>query len=337
MSDYVRNLWYMAAWENEVPDGGVLVRQLLDGHWAILRQADGTYAMLADRCPHRFVPLSRGKRVGDMLQCGYHGLGFGADGRCVHTPFATGVPNARVATQPIVARHGALWFWPGDATLADPALIPDFALVTDGAPVVCESLPMDAGYAFITDNLMDLSHAEFLHVETFGVNGALFGGRHSVETDDTGAIWNKWDMDAARAPMWAEPLLPPGTATHQKMPIRWHAPASMALFIELVRADTGQPLVPAMANPHIITPATAGTSHYFYTREPGDAAKAMALKVFLEEDEPMIQAAEAGLGGEEFWAARPLILPSDGGAVRVRRRLMQLRRREAESRLPQPA
>ncbi|MBB3356762.1 MULTISPECIES: aromatic ring-hydroxylating dioxygenase subunit alpha [unclassified Novosphingobium] len=337
MSDYVRNLWHMAAWENEVPDDGVLARRLLDAPWAIYRLGDGSYAMLADRCPHRFVPLSRGKRVGDMLQCGYHGLGFGADGRCAHTPFATPVPDAQVATRPIVARHGALWFWPGDAALADPALIPDFSFVTDGAEVVCESLLMDAGYEFITDNLMDLSHAEFLHVETFGVNGSLFGGKHSVETDDTGGIWNKWDMVDAKAPEWAKPMLPPGTNTDQKMHIRWHAPASMALFIELTRGDTGQLLVPPMANPHIITPATATTSHYFYTREPGDAAKAMALKVFLEEDEPMIQAAEAGLDGQEFWAARPLILASDAGAVRVRRRMMQLRKREAAEPALQPA
>ena len=331
MADYVRNLWYMAAWTHEVPEDGVLSRRLLDTLWVIFRKRDGRYAMLADRCPHRFVPLSRGKRVGDTLHCGYHGLGFAGDGRCVHNAFPGGAPDARVPTLPIVARHGGLWFWPGDAALADPALIPDFAFVTDGAPVVCEGLRMNAGYEFIADNLMDLSHAEFLHVETFGVNGSLFAGRHSVETDDTGAIWNKWDMDGVAAPEWSRPMLPDGDAVDQWLHIRWHAPASMALFIGIARSGTNRTglVVPQMANPHIITPETATTSHYFYTRDPGEEARIMALRVFLEEDEPMIEAAEAGLGDQDFWAAKPLILPSDAGAIRARRRLMQLRRREA--------
>lgn len=278
--------------------------------------------MLADHCPHRFVPLGRGKRVGDTLRCGYHGLGFGADGRCVHTAFTAQVPDAAVATMPVAARHGA-------AEQADSALIRDFAFVAGGAEVVCEHFSMKAGTEFIVDNLMDVSHAEFIHIETFGANGSPFGGEHKVETDDTCAIWNKWDMRNIPPPAWPAPMVPAGGRVNQWIHIRWHVPASMALFIGLTHADSGTPVIPEMANPHIITPETATTSHYFFSRSPGNAAREMAMRVFLEEDEPLIEAAEAGLGGEDFWAARPLILPSDAGAVRVRRRLMQLRRPEA--------
>src|SRR5438067_983123 len=84
---YVRNLWYMAAWAEEVPDGGFLGRRLLDRPWLLLRREDGGYAMLADRCPHRFAPLSRGRREGDNMFCGYHGLGFDAAGQCIYNPF----------------------------------------------------------------------------------------------------------------------------------------------------------------------------------------------------------------------------------------------------------
>src|SRR4051812_15951367 len=83
LEPYVRNLWYMAAWEQEVPDGSVLTRTLLDERWILYRKSNGGYAMLADRCPHRFAPLSRGRRDGDRIVCGYHGLGFGPDGQCV--------------------------------------------------------------------------------------------------------------------------------------------------------------------------------------------------------------------------------------------------------------
>ena len=123
MSDYVRNLWYMAAWVEEVPDGGVLARTYLDEKWLIYRLCDGGYTMMRDRCPHRFVQLSKGERDGDRIVCPYHGLGFDADGACVHSPFPNVQPQAQIATMPIIERHGALWFWPGDRARADTARI----------------------------------------------------------------------------------------------------------------------------------------------------------------------------------------------------------------------
>jgi hypothetical protein len=83
-----------------------------------------------------------------------------------------------------------------------------------------------------------------------------------------------------------------------------------------------------MRNPHIITPETATSSHYFYDHENSDAAAEMARQVFVDEDEPMIAAAQRALGSEDFWDARPAILKTDAGAIRARRTLMQLRNAE---------
>lgn len=330
---YVLNLWYMAAWAEEVPGGAMLSRVLLDRKWLIHRLEDGTYAMLEDRCPHRFVPLSLGRKQGDVIHCAYHGLGFGPDGACVHNPFPADPPaHVRAATMPVVERYRGLWFWPGDAALADPALIPDFAFLDSDTPMTRGVLQIAGNYELITDNLMDLTHAEFLHVETFGVNGSIFeSGRQTVEGDPDGAIWNKWDITDARPPEWSKSVLPEGARIDQKLHIRWHAPASMALLIELSRADTNyaEPLVPPMLNPHIITPETSTSSHYFYDHEPSEQARAMAMQVFTAEDEPMIVAAQQALGEQDFWDARPAILATDAAAIRCRRALMQLRRREA--------
>lgn len=332
MSEFVRKAWYLAAWANEVPAEGFLARTLLGDPWVILGTADGGWVMLADRCPHRFVPLSRGKRVGDAMACGYHGLTFGADGACVFNPFGKAVPpEARVASRPLVERHGGLWFWAGDQAEANPATIPDFAFIDD-ARDARDHLVMDVQYELIADNLLDLSHAEFLHTESFGVNGALFAfGRQTVETEPDGAIWNKWDMDGSRPPEWAIPLVGPDAAVDQWLHIRWHAPASLALFIGVARAGSGRSdmVVPPMANPHILTPKNARETHYFFTRDHGDAAAAMARKVFLEEDEPMIRAQQEAMGDHDFWELRPVILPSDAAAIRARRRLMAMRREEA--------
>ena len=332
MEAYARNLWYMAAWAEEVPDGGFLARTLLDESWLLLRREDGNYAMLRNQCPHRFAPLSRGKRKGDVVFCGYHGLGFDAAGQCVHNAFGKQIPpGAKVPTLPIVERHSALWFWPGDPDKIDPALIPDFSFLEGPARHQRAHLTMQANYELVTDNLMDLSHAEFLHVETFGVNGSLFGGRQTVRTDDTGAIWNRWDMDWSTPPDWAKPMVAEGERVDQWLHMRWHAPASMALSIGMARAGTGREelIVPPMLNPHIISPESARSSHYFYTSEPGEEAADLARRVFIEEDEPMIEAIQQALGDRDFWAANPISMPSDAGAIRARRELTKWRKAEA--------
>ncbi len=329
MTEFVRNVWYMAAWGSEVPVGGMLTRTLLGKPWLLFKSPDGTWAMLEDRCPHRFVPLSRGRLEDGRISCGYHGLTFDGHGQCVHNRFGAVPHGASVSTCPIIERHGGLWFWPGDPDLADEATIPDFAFIDAGAPVDRAHYLMMVNYQLIADNLLDLSHAEFLHVESFGTNGSMFThGVQTVEQDATGAIWNKWDMTDAPPPGWAAGMLEAGERINQALHIRWHAPSNLALFINVRRAVSDSLLVPPMANPHILTPESGRSTHYFFTHEPGPEAEAMARRVFLEEDEPMISAQAEAIGDADFWQLRPLILASDKAAILARRRLMQMMKAE---------
>jgi len=55
-----RNQWYIAAMANEVTTAP-LSRRILDDLIVFYRTAEGTAVALADRCPHRGVPLSMGK------------------------------------------------------------------------------------------------------------------------------------------------------------------------------------------------------------------------------------------------------------------------------------
>ena len=52
----------------------------------IFRKESGQAVAMADRCPHRFAPLSLGRVVGDAVECGYHGLTFDCSGRCIRNP-----------------------------------------------------------------------------------------------------------------------------------------------------------------------------------------------------------------------------------------------------------
>lgn len=51
MERYLRNCWYMAAWADEIGEGG-LVREILGQRLFLYRLADGRPAALRDRCPH---------------------------------------------------------------------------------------------------------------------------------------------------------------------------------------------------------------------------------------------------------------------------------------------
>ena len=79
----------------------------------LYRGAAGQPVALADSCPHRFAPLSKGKLHGDEIQCLYHGLRFAADGRCVHNPHGPVPGAARVRSYPVRKHAGMVWIWMG--------------------------------------------------------------------------------------------------------------------------------------------------------------------------------------------------------------------------------
>jgi phenylpropionate dioxygenase-like ring-hydroxylating dioxygenase large terminal subunit len=84
---FLRNYWYVAATDAEISRKPV-GRMILGDPIVLFRAEDGTPVAFEDRCPHRHLPLSMGKLVGDTLQCLYHGLRFARDGHCVYIPGA---------------------------------------------------------------------------------------------------------------------------------------------------------------------------------------------------------------------------------------------------------
>lgn len=161
---YLRNAWYAAAWDNEIADKP-LGRTLLNQPIVFYRDEAGKPVALSDRCPHRYAPLSKGKIVDGTIQCPYHGLRFGSTGACVHNPHGSIPKAARVSAFPLLEKYGLLWIWMGDPEAADPAVLPDFSIIADhdNYAIVPGYLHVGANYQLITDNLLDLSHAQYVH------------------------------------------------------------------------------------------------------------------------------------------------------------------------------
>ena len=68
---FLKNAWYVAAWSHEIDNS---LRQIivLDEKICVFRNSDGEVIALEDACPHRKLPLSKGRIKGDNVECGYH-------------------------------------------------------------------------------------------------------------------------------------------------------------------------------------------------------------------------------------------------------------------------
>ena len=343
MERFLRNCWYMAAWSHELGDSG-LSREILGKRLFLYRLGNGSPAALLDRCPHRFAPLSMGCRDADLVICPYHGLRFDAEGRCVHNPFSDKVPaGANIPAWKTVEQDGIIWLWGGDREMANPALIPDFSFVVDSPEMrsVRGYTLMRANYEYGTDNLMDLSHIEFVHKGTFAGDGVIFAGEHSLRHEGN-TLHSDWWMPDIRPPMVARAFVAEGATVDHWLRMRWNAPASMRLDVGACPHGAGEDAGFTVPQAHILTPANDHETHYFWSASRTDnlespEADAFMLQLFGEafdaEDKPVIEAAYANVRGNlesggDFWGERPLSLGIDQGGTRARRLLESLIARE---------
>jgi len=344
---YLRNTWYVAAMHDELLLGQLLARTYLDEPVVLFRNAAGEPQALADRCPHRFAPLSAGKLCdgGNTVECGYHGLQFNGKGACTSNPHGGTIPKAAVVKAYAVReRHGLIWLWAGEANDADDSLIPDYSAVTnthvDGT--IRGYLPTACNYELFIDNILDLTHVDFLHPTTLG-SGAM--SRAKAEIIDLGARSLKvaWISSGDLAPPALDMnLREKGRPTDQWTEVTWTAPALMQ-----IRAGAtlqGEPPESGVdtLNLHLATPESAGRVHYWFwlsrtfglTPEANAMATPMITNVFKLEDKPMLEAQQQRMGTAEFWSLKPVLLPGDAGAVRVRRKLKALIETEASTTKP---
>lgn len=337
---FLRNAWYVAAWTQELAAGALLSRTLLDEPVVLYRDADGTARALHDRCPHRFAPLSMGKVCdgGASVQCPYHGLRFDATGACVHNPHGDGaIPKAaKVRAYPIVERWSALWIWMGEPERADPSRIPSFPF-NDAADwaIGAGHLAIDGEYELEIDNILDLSHIEFLH--------PLFSSeavrRAKVDFEQDGdTVWSKRHMtNDMEAPEFLRQAfqIPPGKPMDRWLHVRWDAPASMALWSGGVTSGLPPEQGIVVPGAHCFTPETAGRTHYFYSisfpRAIGPMAETLAAQnvealrgPFEREDKPIIEAVSRRMAGADLWDLKPVLLSGDAASVRARRLLKTL-------------
>ena len=334
---FLRNIWYVAGHASEIAEKP-LGRTYLNEEVVIFRTGSGVPAALNDRCPHRFAPLHRGRVIGEEIQCPYHGMRFNSSGACVATPMGGRAPPRSTAkTYPIVERHSLLWIWMGDKDRADPNLIPDYSDRDD--PSIgwfTGVLHCKADYRLVVDNLLDLTHAEFLHPFLSSPGWAQRNEQTVTQDGDRITIRNVAENDHI-LPI-AKRLKPSlgdiGTTIHTE---RWDAPALVRLSVDYYSGDDSL-LTPSA---HMLTPETERTTHYFVrggqTLDPSNTmlteqSRAAVLAVFQHEDFPLIEAQQQYLGDGDLLDRKPAVLPLDKGSLLVRQHMaMRIAREQRES------
>lgn len=326
---FLRQRWYLAAWADELAVEGRLSRTLLNEPLLIWRANDGTLSALADRCPHRSAPLSLGHCNGVSIRCGYHGLRFDPSGACIENPHGAITSALAVPSFPMVERHHGLWIWMGDRDDADPALIPDLWFV-DAATEHSWSkgyMHTAAGHKLLEDNILDLSHADYLHPDTLG-GGALTRTKARID-EQSQTIFVEWLATNERPmPVFAQLMPDPEALADIWTSVQWHPNGVMIL--RAGATPTGMPRESGLDswNAHVMTPETATTTHYFYCNcrqyltddAVFNAAIAASLRAAFEtEDKPMIEAQQRRLGDRELFDLKPALLPIDAASTRVRR------------------
>lgn len=339
---FLRNAWYMAGWSETLTEKPRRIK-LLGEIVVLVRLPDATPVALSDRCPHRFASLSDGKLVGEALQCPYHGLRFDRSGLCVFNPHGDGqVPHgARVKAYPLIERHRALWIWMGDAQRADEASIPDFSIFMEPEFVSsCDYLRIGANYQLVIDNLLDLSHAEFLH-PFLGNPGQAARSRREVKQDGS-TIWAyMWNDNEPITPLFKLFWDRQDERGDLRAHMRWTAPSNLLLDVGVTYRGEKTGVGPTTPSAHLLTPETESSTHYFWKfgrnrrQEDDELTKILhqgVANAFITEDEPMINRVAENLGDADFWDLKPIVLRGDAAAVRARRLLARLIREDCAAR-----
>jgi len=336
--DYLRNAWYPLAWGEEVGQAGLFHRTLLNEPIVAYRRGDRSVVALADTCPHRFAPLHLGTLVDDCVQCPYHGLRFDGSGACVHNPHGDRrIPAAaRVKSYPLVEQHTLLWIWMGDPAKAAASSIPDFSFLCQGERFTYtrpQVMRMPVSFDLILDNLMDLTHAAYLHPNNLGSPAVARGRMNVTQSGNTVHSQNLYP-DGLPAPVFvATGACPPDQNVDYWVDVRWDAPASMHFDAGVTPAGRSREEGARLCSAQLLAPETESSTHYFWCQyrdfshtAPGltEAIEQAVAQAFATEDEPMISAVQQRMAGRDLWSLNPVLLATDSGAVRVRRLLAQM-------------
>jgi nitrite reductase/ring-hydroxylating ferredoxin subunit len=165
-----RNYWYPVLLSRQLGQKPRAIT-LCGEKIVLVREGDRVYA-LHDRCPHRGIPLSQGRReFPGMLTCPYHGWTYDVKTGRLEVVLTDGPDSpicgkVNVATYPVEERVGVIWVYVGEqppppveADIPEELLRPD--AVIEGLVEIRRG-----NWRYACENSVDEGHAKYLHRKT---------------------------------------------------------------------------------------------------------------------------------------------------------------------------
>jgi vanillate O-demethylase monooxygenase subunit len=338
---FLLNAWYVACSLAELEALGdkPLGRTICNEKMALFRGSDGKVAAVEDFCPHRGAPLSLGKVCKGRLQCGYHGLEMGADGRTVHMPGqrVRGFPAIKAFA--VVERYGFVWVWPGDQSQANAGLMPVFEFFDNPAWAYGGGMyHVKADYRLMIDNLMDLTHETYVHAGSIG-QPEIDEVPCETRIEGDRVITQRFMNGIQAPPFWQMAMsangLDPSAQVDRWQICRFSPPSHIMIDVGVALAGQGGFHAAAQAKAYsvvvdFITPETP-TSHWYHwgmarNFKPDDEALTERIRQgqgrIFSEDMQILQLQQDNLSR---WPERKLLmLGIDAGGVQSRRVIERL-------------
>lgn len=328
---FLRDEWYVAALSSELEDRP-LQRWVLGEPLALFRTASGRVAALDDRCPHRGAPLSSGEIHGETLACGYHGFTFDASGACVHIPGMNSIPpQACTKGHAVVERWGWVFVWMGEASRADESRLPDFRWMTEpGWAGGSEYLHVKSGYSLVRDNLLDLTHARYVHRKTLATSAVT---DHPVRTRIEGRrVRVTREMPGIEpSPFFRRMGGFTGRVDHRQC-IDFFPPCYVLINTRVSSAEgSGEDRAAEFYVLNALTPENERATHYFWglvrnfaiDDESVTETQQRLNRETFHEDLSILEQQQALLdAAPEGW--RPAPVPNDGGCIQAERLMNKL-------------
>lgn len=242
MTNFPNNFWYVAATSDELTNEP-LARTVCQEDIVLYRTSDGDVVALEDYCPHRGLPLSKGKCEGSGIRCGYHGLLINSDGVCDSMPEQPHVANLKgVKSYPVTEEYGFVWIWYGDEESANTSKLPNMPWGKEASEWVFAGgmYAIQCDYRLLIDNLMDLSHETYVHPESIG-QAEIDEAKPEVTTgDDDVVTLSRWMQGIYPPPFW-EGLYGKKEKVDRWQICRFYPPSNVHIDVGVAKAGTGAP------------------------------------------------------------------------------------------------
>jgi nitrite reductase/ring-hydroxylating ferredoxin subunit len=275
-----RNVWYVAGRSAETTAAPTPVT-ILGEDVILLRDPTGRAVALSDRCPHRGYPMHLGRIGPDGLTCGYHGIRYGFDGRCLSVPSQARPPKG-ISLPSYVTHELGPWLWCCIGQPPTPAPLP--SLESRWVSAIDGFQPVEASYIGLHESLIDLSSFAFLLKDLVG--GPDYARAPIVVRTDGQIVQVERTIEATRLPPFYDCVIGDVGLVRRRTVSRFLGPGLQSAESEITAGD-GRVYRTLIL--HALTPVNSQRSLYHWwilrdfkapTRAGEDPQRPVATAIF---------------------------------------------------------